>query len=86
MCALIRPEKLVAVRPCSAFALPDCSKSDLGTWPMEVPETWPNEVPDLMVRNSSFKRWAKGLFGRAMAPQKIAPALTPLKEQLLWRS
>ena len=28
----------------------------------------------------------KGLFDRALAPLKMAPALAPLKEQLLWRS
>ena len=28
----------------------------------------------------------KGMFGRALAHLKMAPALAPLKEQLLWRS
>jgi len=28
----------------------------------------------------------QGLFSRALAPLKMAPALAPLKEQLLWRS
>jgi len=35
---------------------------------------------------ATFTTAFKGLFGRALAHLKMAPALAPLKEQLLWRS
>jgi len=41
-------------------------------------------VPTLYDESDFFIKEIKGLFGRALAPLKMAPA--PLKKQLLWRS